>query len=689
MATISADSSIDKPKIDEVTYRKRIRAWTLYDWANSAFVTTVTAAVLPAYYSAVAGSTLPSAATATAYWGITNSIALFIVALLSPILGTVSDVMRGKKLFLSIFTGIGIIGSGFLVLISTGDWLLASLVYILGRVGFAGAIVFYDALLPHVARDEDQDKVSTKGYAWGYIGGGILLAINVVMIQLIPDTWFEYAGIRLSFLSVAIWWLVFSIPIFRDVPEPPGASESLKRGESVIGVSFARMGKIFSELSHYRDLFKYLIAFLIYNDAINTIIGIAVIYGAELGFATLELVLALLMVQFVGVPFTLVFGNLPRQSGDNRRHYYLAFVLFNAFVLPLAGIIGAQVLSPDITGIPPEPYITTDGFYGEGTYAVTGAEIVQEGTWQTMTISPEEQVGSGLMAQLTLLFSAPEEATYIQSSGGVIEFPINGQRFELNFASAPENAVLAVEYNGTPLTETVETETGEVIEPVVIDTQDTVLRYGDSEVITLPEPGQYTVRLIPQDANTTVQVTSVAVLPPVRSSNLPMIFVLLLVVQAIGAGFAFVFGRFFKSLSDTLDTRRSILVSLLVYCIIAVWGFFLKSTIEFWYLAWMVAIVQGGSQALSRSLYASMCPPSKSGEFFGLFSIMSKFASIIGPLLFAAAVAIFGNSRPAILSLIALFVLGGFLLMRVNIEAGQRLAKEEDAQVYGSAETPA
>src|SRR5215207_3653907 len=141
MATVSADAGMSKPKVDEATYRKRIRAWTLYDWANSAFVTTITAAVLPAYYSAVAGSTLPSAATATAYWGLTNSVSLFIVALLSPILGTVSDIMRGKKLFLSIFTGIGIIGSGLLVLVSTGDWLLASLIYTFGRVGFAGALV--------------------------------------------------------------------------------------------------------------------------------------------------------------------------------------------------------------------------------------------------------------------------------------------------------------------------------------------------------------------------------------------------------------------------------------------------------------------------------------------------------------------------------------------------------------------
>ena len=334
MAMMSIDDASNTAKRDDALYRKRIRAWTLYDWANSAFVTTITAAILPAYYSSVAGSTLPGAATATAYWGLTNSIALFIVAILSPILGTVSDVMRGKKLFLSVFIGIGIIGSGLLVLVSTGDWLLASLIYIIGRVGFAGANVFYDALLPHVAAEEDQDKVSTRGYALGYIGGGILLAINVVMLSVIPDTWFDFAGIRLSFLTVAIWWGVFSIPILRDVPEPEGATGALKAGETVIGVSFSRLRNIIGELRHYGELAKYLLAFLIYNDAINTIIGIAVIYGAELGFATIELVLALLMVQFVGVPFTLIFGNLPRQSGDSRRHYYLAFVLFNAIAPP-------------------------------------------------------------------------------------------------------------------------------------------------------------------------------------------------------------------------------------------------------------------------------------------------------------------------------------------------------------------
>ena len=253
--------------IPEKEYNRRIRAWTLYDWANSAFATTILAAVLPAYYSSVAGATLPSAAVATAYWTTTLSISLIIVAFISPVLGTIADVMRGKKRFLSIFVGMGVVGTGLLVLITTGDWVLASVFFILGRVGFAGANVFYDALLPHVARPEDQDVVSTRGYAIGYLGGGLLLAVNVVMIFVIGSE----VGARLSFLSVAIWWAVFSIPLFRRVPEPPSASVVDRQGSGITTASLKRLGTTFRHLRKYRHLFRFLIAFLIYNDGIGTI----------------------------------------------------------------------------------------------------------------------------------------------------------------------------------------------------------------------------------------------------------------------------------------------------------------------------------------------------------------------------------------------------------------------------------
>ena len=172
----TADASASLGRVDEATYQRRIRAWTLYDWGNSAFATTILAAVLPAYYSNVAGATLPSDAVATAYWSLGLSLSLLIIAILSPILGTLSDIKRNKKPMLSIFATIGIVATGLLVLVGTGDWLMASVLFVLGRIGFTGANVFYDALLPHVAREEDQDLVSTRGYAMGYLGGGLLLA---------------------------------------------------------------------------------------------------------------------------------------------------------------------------------------------------------------------------------------------------------------------------------------------------------------------------------------------------------------------------------------------------------------------------------------------------------------------------------------------------------------------------------
>jgi UMF1 family MFS transporter len=156
-------------------------------------------------------------------------------------------------------------------------------------------------------------------------------------------------------------------------------------------------------------------------------------------------------------------------------------------------------------------------------------------------------------------------------------------------------------------------------------------------------------------------------------------------VEAIGVVFALLLGLpLFSGLAEKMDTRRSIILALSVYAIIAIWGFFLDSTLEFWLLAWMVAMVQGGSQALSRSLYASMSPAAKSGEFFGLYGVMEKFSAIIGPLLFALAATTFDSSRPAILSLIVLFFAGILLLTRVNIEEGRRVAREEDAALFGT-----
>ena len=719
--------------VSKQEYKRRIRAWTMYDWANSAFATTILAAVLPAYYSGVAGATLPSAAVATAYWTTTLSMSLIIVAVLSPILGTIADVMRGKKKMLSIFVGIGVVGTGLLVAISTGDWILASVFFIIGRVGFAGANVFYDSLLPHVARPEDQDSVSARGYAIGYLGGGLLLAVNVAMILFIGSE----VGARLSFVTVAIWWAVFSIPIFRRVPEPPSATKDLLPGRSVTRASFARLGETLQNIRRYRELFKYLIAFLIYNDGIGTIISVAVIYGAELGFQDTELILAILLVQFVGIPFSLIFGKIP-SSGESNRAVYLSFIVFNIVALPLGGIIGAKVLSADTVGAPAAEFTAIGASVGEGSYGVDSGTLSLPGTWTT---TPETEVaeatqgitdvagtlapiilavgilallatwamvrrrpatagttrwgtiGLGAFGVLALLFAAlaqlvvltgADPISYATTSdpGATYEVEYNGQVVDLTYSTGPDHGSWAVSVDGERVLDD--------DEPLVIDGYSETLRYGVRTEVDAGSPGVHTLTVaVVSDRNEAstgdaLSIGQVEVLPGVRESSLATILAALLVIEVVGLALAVLFGKsLFARLAETMTTKRSIVLALIAYTIVAAWGFFLDSVIEFWFLAWMVAVVQGGSQALSRSLYASMSPTSVSGEFFGFFSVMSKFSAILGPVLFAGAVAVFGSSRPAVLSLVLFFIVGIVLLNKVDVEEGQRTARQADAELMG------
>ena len=666
MSTVQLSS-----QIDPVTYRRRVWAWTMYDWANSAFATTILAVVLPIYFSQVAGSTLPSPAIATSYWSFGLSVSLFLIAILSPILGTISDVMRGKKRFLAFFAGIGILATALLVLVDTGDWILASILAIIGRIGFNGANSFYDALLPHVAQRDDQDRVSALGYALGYLGGGLLLGVNIIMIQYLPGTW----GARLSFLSVAVWWAVFSIPLFRNIPEPPAATASSKTSAGILSISIQRLWSTFKDIRQYRELFKFLLAFLIYNDGIGTIIGVAAIYGAELGFGSAELIPALLLVQFVGIPYSIIFGRLP-QAGDRRRAFFLAFIVFNILVLPAGGILGARLLSVDLIGAPPPQFSNTASASGEGLYPVQDPAIIFTGEWNIINTSART-------------FGGDQDIPYsvAHETGAAASLAFNGQKVRLIFGQGPNYGIWAVELDGHPYLET----TGD---PLVVDAYNPTPRYDISLTLDSNSPGEHILRLVntgesnPASQGTRFSLASIEVLPPVRSSNILFIVALIVGLELIGLILSWLLGGlFFTRVAEKMDTQRSVLLALSMYAIIAIWGFFLNSVIEFWFLAWMVAVVQGGSQALSRSLYAGMSPASKSGEFFGLFGIMEKFSAIIGPLLFALAGTIFGSSRPAVLSLVILFILGGYLLMKVDVGAGRRAAQLEDQQLLHAEDT--
>jgi UMF1 family MFS transporter len=435
--------------MDDQVHRKIINAWCMYDWANSAFITTIGAAVLPTFFYSVAAAGLSEIqqSRATQIWGLTTSIAAAIVAVLAIVLGPIADYSASKKKFMALFTGLGILASLFLVTVGQGAWVLCVLLYITGRIGFSGGIVFYDALLPHVAREDEIDQVSSKGYALGYLGGGILLAVNIAMIMLAPRgdilgiSWKEFMT-RLTFATVGLWWLVFSIPIFRHVPEPPGARVESQRLNPV-KAGFQRLGVTFHHLRQYRPVLMMLLAFWLYNDGISTIIDMAAIYGTEVFTAkgvedpTIHLITALLITQFVGVPFALLFGALARRLG----------------------------------------------------------------------------------------------------------------------------------------------------------------------------------------------------------------------------------------------AKRSIYLALTVYVLVCIGGFFMGEIWHFYALAVVVGFVQGGSQALSRSLYGSMVPRTKTAEFFGFFNIIGKFSAILGPALFALMGRLFGESRWSIISLIVFFVVGMILLSFVDVQKGVEAAQ--------------
>lgn len=425
------------PAAQPTTQRRTIWAWVMYDWANSAFATTIMAAVLPVFFADVAAK---GNVNASSFWGYTQSAAMLVVALLVPILGTIADYSSSKLRFLKVFVALGVTATALLYFVQTGDYVLCAVLYMLGTIGFSGGNVFYDAFLPEICRPEEADDVSSRGFAWGYLGGGLLLAINLVMIQAphllgIPDT---LTGTRLAFVSVAIWWLVFSLPLFRWVRERP--SSAPRQAGSTTAIAFRRLGGTFREIRKYRELTKFVLAFWLYNDGINTIIKMATIYGHEIGIGTPHLIGALLVTQFVGIPCSLLFGRLPRKLG----------------------------------------------------------------------------------------------------------------------------------------------------------------------------------------------------------------------------------------------TKNSIFVGVGMYTLITIVGFFMQSAFEFWLLAILVGTVQGGTQALSRSLYASMVPADKSAEFFSFLAVTSKFAAVVGPFVFALAGQLMGSSRYGIISLIVFFIIGGLLLAKVDVAAGQAVAREQN-----------
>jgi len=329
--------------------KKQIFGWAMYDWANSAFATTVMAGVFPIFFKEY-WSTGVDVNQSTFLLGLTNSVASLIVAVSAPLLGAIADQLSAKKRFLLFFAYLGVLMTSALFLLGEGQWMLASFFYAMGVIGFSGSIIFYDSLLPSIVHEEKIDLVSGLGYSFGYLGGGLLFAINVLMTQ--KPGWFglENAaqGVRFSFLTVGIWWGLFTIPLIMWVKEEKH-ERSFSSNSIVIG--FRQIIHTFGRVRQLRNTFLFLIGYWLYIDGVDTIVRMAVDFGLSIGFQSSDLILALLITQFVGFPSAILFAKLGEKWNVKKSIYigivvYIFITLFGMFMTHknefyiLAAIIG-------------------------------------------------------------------------------------------------------------------------------------------------------------------------------------------------------------------------------------------------------------------------------------------------------------------------------------------------------------
>lgn len=306
--------------------RRAVWSWALYDWANSAFATTVIAGFFPIFFKQYWSSQFADT-TSTLQLGVGSAVASVVVMLLSPVLGAVADRNGGKKALLALFAAIGVVATAALFLVGQGQWLLAMTLFVIASIGFFGGLTFYDGLIDDIAAPSAMDRVSALGYGLGYLGGGVLLAINVAMY--LKPSWFGIAdqaqAVRWAFLSVAVWWALFTLPLLYFVAE--------RRPRRTVGWGLAiRSGLqgLRTTVTHMRAVrgaFVFLVAYWLYIDGVHTIIRMAVDFGLNLGFPASSLIVALLLVQFIGFPAAVAFGWLGERWGT-RKAIYLGLVVY-------------------------------------------------------------------------------------------------------------------------------------------------------------------------------------------------------------------------------------------------------------------------------------------------------------------------------------------------------------------------
>ncbi len=312
--------------------------WSMYDFANSAFATTILAVIFNAYFvDKVAGGKegvdislllfkihLPG----SSLYSFILSISMFIVAVSGPLLGAIADFSASKKKFLFIYCYSGCLFTALLYFVREGDYILGSIIFILACIGFEGGNIFYNAFISEIADKSDMGKVSGLGWAVGYIGGGACLMLNLIMLKFPHFLGFskDYFSVQSCFISVAVWWALFSIPVFLLVKEQVQKSK-LPDGKSYFNIGIGRLKSTFKKIKNYKELVKFLTAFLIYNDGIQTVIVMASIFGAQvLGMNNTERIIYFLAIQGTAVVGSMFFGYLADKINNKKTILITLFV---------------------------------------------------------------------------------------------------------------------------------------------------------------------------------------------------------------------------------------------------------------------------------------------------------------------------------------------------------------------------
>ena len=314
---------------------KQAWRWAFYDWANSAFATTVMAGFFPIFFKSYWATDLTDAES-TFVIGSANSIVGLLIAVSAPVMGAFADAGNSKKTLLLTFAVLGIISTGYLFFIPESSWKFAIIFYSVGVIGFSGGNIFYDALLVSVAEDKDRNRVSSLGFSLGYLGGGLLFLLNVLMFSF-PNLFglsTQIEAVLWSFLSVAIWWSIFTVPLITGVKEP----QINNKNNGFIVTSKEAFKSLYAtarSIKQYRSAVVFLLAYFLYMDGVDTIIRMATSYGSDIGLSAQSMIGALLLTQFIGFPATLVFGNYSDRFGHKQTLtfaiiIYIGVVIFSS-----------------------------------------------------------------------------------------------------------------------------------------------------------------------------------------------------------------------------------------------------------------------------------------------------------------------------------------------------------------------